>query len=421
MTPSELLDFEIDGICFGDVIYDGVLAQGFATVDKIDRRIVPILQSIFYHRYVVRNLLHRYDIETAVFAHTIGTEGAPLSRYFLNHGIEVIARLGGYQFVIKKYRQKQNICDYPGTPEYKYYQRAMDNNNGDFLKEAESYLESRFGQRVNHPAVDVAFDQKKKLYNDKSTFCKVYELDQGKPIAFVMLHAFNDYPHSHFKRKMIFDDYYHWFAKTLQYAIQDKSVNWIFKQHPVDEKYYKTKDLDLKKIFQEVPDHIRLFRSDEDFNALSIRYLANVLITCIGTAGLEYASCGIPCILAGESAYSGFGFTIEPEDESSYENVLRNIRGIQMLDEQQLKSAKIIAYLYFCAIMGSRYHICPYFNHNQVFGWNDDSEYRLWKEAAQLLKNEESLEMIKHQISEIGNFVRNPKWTQYIDNEEFHF
>ncbi len=421
LQPSELLDFEIDGIRFGDVVYDGVLAQGFATIHKIDRRVVPILQDIYFNRYVVRDLLHRYNIESAVFSHTIGTEGAPLSRYFLKYGVEVIAKLGGYQYVIKKYQKINNMCDYAGKPEYKYYERAIEKNDGFFLEEIETYLGNRFGQRVNHPAVDVAFDTTKKLYNDKNAFCETYGLDKTKPIAFVMLHAFNDYPHSHFKRKMIFSDYYHWFMKTLQYAKQDKSVNWIFKQHPVEEKFYKTKDLNLREKFQEVTNHIRLFKSDEDFNARSIPFLADVLITCIGTAGLEYAACGIPCILAGESPYNGFGFTIEPQDESSYINQLSRISDIPKLDGRQVKSAKIIAYLYFCAIMGSRYHFCPYFNHNQVFGWNDDSEYRLWHEAAKLLTNKESQEMIKDQISDIGKFLKDPNWTQYIDRKEFHF
>jgi hypothetical protein len=420
--PADLLDFKIDGIRFGDVVYDSVLAQGYATIDKIDRRILPALRDFFYHRYIVKYLRHRYNISSCLFAHTIGSANSALSRYFLKYGIEVIARVGAYQFTIKKYQSLDDVWDYPGTPERKFFQKAMADQDGKYLKEADDYLESRFEKKINHPAVDVAFDKTKKMYQNRDSFCNNYGLDPSKPIVFVMLHAFNDYPHSHFRRRMIFTDYYHWFINTLQIAKQVRSVNWIFKQHPVDEKYYKTQDLNLKQLFQQIrEDNILLFSSDEDFNAQSIRFLADVLITCIGTAGMEYSAYGIPCILGGESPYSGFGFAIEPEDRAQYETYLQHIHDIPKLTDQQVKTAKTVAYLYFCAIMGSRYHFCPYFDDNQLFNWADESECRLWSEAAQILRTGTTLELIKKQIYDIGNFIQDPLRTQYIDQKDFCF
>ena len=50
-----------------------------------------------------------------------------------------------------------------------------------------------------------------------------------------------------------------------------------------------------------------------------MRYLADAIITCISTAGLEYSAQGIPCVLGGEGGYSGLGFTIKPNDVGEYE------------------------------------------------------------------------------------------------------
>src|SRR2546427_9814859 len=46
-NPRELLEFRVDEIRFGDVIYDAVLAHGYATINAIDLRTLQKLQSFY--------------------------------------------------------------------------------------------------------------------------------------------------------------------------------------------------------------------------------------------------------------------------------------------------------------------------------------------------------------------------------------
>src|SRR5437899_2153761 len=75
-NPRELLEFRVDEIRFGDVIYDAVLAHGYATINAIDLRTLQKLQSFYFLRSVILAIIKEHEIATAVFAHTIGLRGA---------------------------------------------------------------------------------------------------------------------------------------------------------------------------------------------------------------------------------------------------------------------------------------------------------------------------------------------------------
>ena len=85
----------------------------------------------------------------------------------------------------------------------------------------------------------------------------------------------------------------------------------------------------------------------DDINLKSLLDSADVVLTARGTAGLEFSCFGIPCIVTAESAYSGFGFTIEPKTEEEYFKLLSNVGAIGRLNEEQLNRAKVLAYIHF--------------------------------------------------------------------------
>ena len=59
------------------------------------------------------------------------------------------------------------------------------------------------------------------------------------------------------------------------------SVNWVFKEHPAAD-LYTVKDVDLHAMFARVSkSNIVFLDAGADFNALSIRFLADVIVTCL--------------------------------------------------------------------------------------------------------------------------------------------
>ncbi len=420
-NPRDLLNLRIDGIRFGDVLYDGVLAEGYATVSAIDFRTFVVLQRFYFLRSFIRHVIQRYNLQAAVFAHTVGLQSAVFGRYLLKAGIEVVNRIGSHQILLKKYQGLGDVGNYALKPEPRYFTMMLEKDDGTILRLAEEYLERRFNQRVEHLAVELAFDTRKRTFTDSGTFCAVYGLDATKPLVFVMLHIFNDYPHSHFAKPMLFQDYYMWFRRTLEIAREVCSVNWIFKEHPAAS-YYITRDVDLRESFATVQEpHIRFLPSNADFNGRSVGYLAQAILTCVGTAGLEYAGLGIPCVLGGESGYDGLGFTSEPETPDAYEACLRQIGHLPRLTSEQVVRAKLAAYFFFCVMESARYHFCPKFTDVQISEWNADLNARLWKEAAAQFADAEHVRRLREQAEELSRFILDPEWTQYVNLRQFPF
>ena len=420
-SPADVLAFHEDGIKFGDVIYDAVLEGGYATLDRVDSRVWDVLRRFYFLRGFIIHLLRHYDIQTSVFAHLIGLQGATLSRYLLSRGIEVFWRVGSHQVLVRRYRGLQDVGIYPVKPEPGYFQLMLEGDDGTIRRRAEEYLERRFNQQVEHPTVTLAFNAAKAVYTDRAAFCRAFGLRLDRPIAFVMLHIFNDYPHSHFAKPMLFQDYYWWFRRTLDLALKIPHVNWVFKEHPAAS-YYRTKDVDLHKIFAGLKaEHVCFLPAGADFNARSIPHLAHAIITCVGTAGVEYATCGIPCLLGGESEYSGLGFTIEPETPEAYEECLRHVEKFPRLTPEQVVRAKLAAYFCFCVMESARYHFCPKFTNVEISEWNASLTARLWKEAAAHFRDPAHVERMRNQVEELGRFVLDRDWTQYVDFRQFPF
>jgi hypothetical protein len=415
-TPKDLLKFKVDGVHFGDLVYDAVLTEGYATINVIDDRVLRRLQQLYFFRACIKRIIKKYDIKTSVFAHTVGLASGTFSRCLLEYGIEVLHRVGANQIVIKKYRNLEDVGVYAGKLERKYFDMMMNHDNGTIIETVEKHLDRRFNHELCDRDASFAFDHTKKTFTDKNSFCAEYDLDNTKPIVFVMLHAFNDFPHSHFKNGMIFQDYFHWVMHTLKTAQTVESANWIFKEHP-SAIYYPHRDIDLKEIFDQAKaNHIRFLAHEKSFNARSVRYLAHAVITCIGTAGLENATFGIPCILGGKSFYSDFGFAIEPEDIKEYERCLRNISQLPKLNQQQIKAAKVVSYFNFClyndAVNNS---FCPQFDVSELKEWNNELSSELWRRAAEQFQDKRHVEAMISQAQEISRFVSDSSWTQCFD------
>lgn len=416
-TPRDILDFRVDGIRFGDIIYDNTLMRGYATVKVVDHEVLLVLYAFYMHRYMINDIIRRYRLDSFVVAHTIGMYGGTFTRYLVRNEIEVINRIGSHEIVLKKYQATSDIGFYPAKPEAHYFKLLMDLPDDVVIPLADHYLDERHNQNVRHLSVELAFSKTKRLFETSEEFCEHYTLDPAKSTVFVMLHAFNDHPHSHFATPMYFRDYFDWFEQTLEIAKTVPSVNWIFKEHP-GAGMYTTRDVDLDNTFAHLDaPHIRFLNRNADFNALSIRYVANAIVTCLGTAGMEYACLGIPCILAGEAPYSGFGFTAEPGSLSEYANCLRTVDKLPRLSIEQIKAAKVVTFFELPLIHSQRYLFCPYYEFKQIHVRRPDA---VLSDFANVF-SETSLDALEAQITALKEFITNPHYTQYINVEKYPF
>jgi len=420
-TPEDLLKLKVDDISVGDTVYDAVLSSGYATIRAIDGKVFKALYAFFRIRCAIKDIIRRYKIETAVVSQLMGLNGGTLGKYLIKSGIEVLNRVGSYQILGKKYRALNDLGSIPISPTPEYFKMLMNNDDGTIEGIVEEYLEKRLSGGVTRLDAAQAFAPMKKTFTDRQSFCAEYQLDFTKPIIFVMLHAFNDNPHWNYPKKMLFLDYYHWFMRTLEITKKVDSVNWVFKEHPT-QRFYPVRDLNVKAIMEQVNfDHIRFIDGQANFNTGSLHYLAHAIVTGAGTAGLEFAAYGIPCVLAGEGAYSGFGFTVEPQTVEEYEACLRHIDCLKPLRGIRVKAAKMVAYLYFTMSESQTYYFCPYFEGDTISDWKPEHSESLWRTAAANFQDQKISQEMINQVNELSGFICDSSRVLYLDLSKYKF
>ena len=342
--PGDILNFEYDRVKYGDLIFDEyLLKEKVATIAKLNWRILLyLLQCLLRHEHILA-LLRSSNFRAVLVSHQVGIKSGVMLRVALRYGYEGYLRAGQYKSSFQRFTSLDQVYDYEYKPFPKDITRLNNALGNDFNITYKS-IKSRQTQGNGGNDSSTAYSKLSKLYKDKQSFDEDYSLDTKKNNIFVMLHSFNDYPHSHFKW-MIFQDFYHWFKKTLKFAREDDSVNWIFKQHP-SIRFYPTKDVDYDQEFSDLPPHIRYLDENKPLNTLSLTKCADVVITCIGSAGFELpALSGTPSIIAGDTFYSGLGFAYEPNNETEYFNLLKHIASIPKLTPSLQKIAQA-AYMY---------------------------------------------------------------------------
>ncbi len=349
-NPKDVLELKYKGLLVGDLVYDMLMRRGYwqATVWRIDKRVYDTLLKVVSTLFALDCISHMYEVKAALSSHTVGFSGL-LIRYFANQAVESCCGVAGG--LIRKYHsfngkglKYRAIINKPWLDNI--MQDVEDRNL--LLSKANKLIEDRLAGALEDWDSKRAFARTKKEYTSKEEFCDRYGLSVEKPCVFVMLHAFNDFPH-HFGRN-IFIDYYHWFIETLKIVKDVDSVNWIFKEHPLAEFY--PNDANLNGIFELCDEpHILFLDKGSSFNPSSLRYVGHAIVTCLGTAGLEFSCFGIPAVLAADNHYSGFGICYEPQTYEAYRELLENvIDSVKPLDKETQEQAKILFYLLYAVI-----------------------------------------------------------------------
>ncbi len=426
-TPDDVLCLEIDGIPVGGLVYDEILREmGYATLSAVDERVLQTLQTFFLYRALAQYILARYPIQYAVFSHMIGCYPGVFARYLLKAGIPVLLCRSAAQPTLRKHEQLDQVWDHPLRPLAVHIDVAEQEARETVVAAGTAYLEQRFGQKIDDRDAGLAFQANKQTFADRDAFAQKHGLDPSRKNVFVMLHAFNDHPHFQGRESILFQDYYHWLLATLQGAKKNPSVNWIFKEHPAA-RFYQTQDLDFDALFGDTGEHIVFIDYQADFNARSLQFLADVVVTCLGTAGIEYSAVGIPCLLGGESAYSGYGFTVEPDTPAAYAERLRTIDTIAPLTRAQRERALVVLFVHLRMLKNDPFLFLPdpsHYHQKGVFkeininhGTGLDA---FWNDAGAWLEGLDP-EQAQAEIDGIARFIAHPTLLQYIDEAKFPY
>ncbi|RKX25229.1 MAG: hypothetical protein DRP47_10105 [Candidatus Zixiibacteriota bacterium] len=383
LLTRDVRGFHLDGIPFGDILYDSYLARfKVATIRNVNKGVITTLFILIRNYYRFKRTLQDCGASAVLVSHQVGLSSGVLMRTALGLGVPVYLRTAGNNKVaLNLFNSLSEIYQYPYRPRSVDMQLLSSLGENRLNKDFQDLMASRV-LGLGDEDVGRAYNRRKKVYHSKSEFAKEFNVSEAKPFVFVMLHAFNDHPHSHFG-KMLFRDYYDWFVQTLDFAKTKPDINWVFKEHPTTA-FYPTHDISLPDHFIKCPNHIVFLGVNSSFNSQSLLYLADVVVTVLGTAGIEFAALGgIPSILTGATSYSGFGFAIEPKTKAEYFGILDNITGINRLTQQQQDTARK------CFLYIQRYSYVP-FSFSPLLTLEETKESKLdsyyWKRVTESYK-----------------------------------
>jgi len=395
---NDIISISYDNVKYGDIIYDTYLTyKKVATIKKPDLTLLAIIITCFKRHEEFKTILKNDNFDGVFVSHHVNIHSGVLLRTAIRYGYKGYVRSGASELLcIEKLEDISEI----GKPPKENIKNILINFDGNISDIYKKTFEENLSGKFNFDHAN-AYSKNNIKYLDRNEFNRKYNLNINKKNVFVMMHIFNDSPHSHYNG-MIFKDYYDWLEQTILIAKQNNNVNWIFKQHP-SINVYPTLDVSYELLFSNIPNNIIYIDENHQVDTRILKYCADVIVTCAGSAGFELpAMAGIPSIVAGDNYYTGLSFAIEPKTEKEYFSVLKNIENIKLLTPNQQKLAQAY-YLYL---------YLPKHNFLSIYPSNrkDDSFDNIYQT---LLQNKD---IIKKEIDNYALEISKPNFKQMVGN-----
>ena len=369
------------GIRVGDLIYDSYLdVARQATIEQFNDKLAETISRARricgdFERFLLAN-----DIRTLIVSHPVYIDyGIPL-RLMLKHSRPVYGKVWLDPIGVRLYERLDEAAEFTGMP----------------VAPALDYFRRRLGPKLPErareffppaPNKNMGLDYFRFGYGaDKTEYIKqeligVLGIDPAKKTCLIMAQQFTDSPHVY--SKMLFDDYYQWLDETLKFAAGLKQINWLVRQHPYEILVGETEFFNalVHKHNLDQP-HIKVVPNT--VTTSSLFECVDAVTTVIGSGGIEFASVGIPCILAGNPFYSGFDFAIQPSTREEYFSSLADLSALSRLSDRQIQEAKELA-LVFLSYKRVSSNRVPYITDlsGRTITQSDLDQY--WIEAADLL------------------------------------
>lgn len=399
------------GLQIGDIIYDQYLAgRQYAKLHRDDPYLLICIYITLRGIEEGEEMLRKTRADAVLLSHRVGIGAAPFAN------AAQLCQLNSYSFGGDKYgtlikASVRKVYEYKVTPQ----------NLAPILDLSDKQL-NRLFNLVQTELLEGAFNAdaklafSRKLYENREVFSQAYNLPNGKRNVFIMLHAFTDYPHSHFNG-MLFEDFYDWFIQTLDHALTNASVNWIVKSHPASH-FYPVRDMDWDSIKDKYrARHIIFMSEDADFDTRSIMHVGDAVVTCIGSAGFELSAlAGIPSITAGDNPYAHGGFAIYPPNKKEYFQVLSKISELERLEGERLRRAKA-TFVFIHRLSRVRMSSIPALSHAEHRYYQGNDEY--FSRVLDAVKGREDIllkeiESYKNEIASVSFEALRTSPTEYL-------
>lgn len=343
---DDLLQQNTNGVYIGKCVYDWYLrGMGAGTVESCSVLFLAKLATAIGYAEYASKLFSGGRFPVVVQAERQFVPEGPLFQTALARGSVVYCRGGGpTSFTVHRFDTPARA--YCNTHRYgeALFEHVWRNHRETAVEAGGRFMEDRFSGNVRRndiPDASLAYAANNEL--DRGTLCQRFGWDPAKPMVAVMSNMLNDGVFTN--RWSLFRDNFTWLEETVRAIAAIDTVNWFVKAHPSDQKNaVKITGRHVYEKWAGNSPHVGFYPNEWGNRALP--RIVDAVLTAHGSAGLEYSCLGIPCVLGGESLYSGLGFTHEPKTPEEYFETLRNIHTLGRLEPEQVERAKVFAYIY---------------------------------------------------------------------------
>ena len=319
------------------------------TSKKVNFKLILFFAEALYANDFFEKIFHNSNITKLVQSEC---QFIPLNILFQKALIKkkkIYAKFGKNKIFIRIFTNFNQRYKFRGTFSKDLFDEVFNRFKAKSIKIINRYYKKKIEKKFY--GQEIEWQQSKllaaKISNKKSlsklNLCKMFNWNKKKKIATIFLHILID-GNYHYGRRNLFLDNYTWTKYTLETIKKIKNINWIIKQHPSEHFYNSKFDSSLLvKDLEKKYDHIRLF--PENLNPISLTKFTDVIITSHGTVGVEYPAFGIPSIVAENSRFSNFGFTLVPKNIVEYKNLLKKTHKIKKLNKKKIEKAKVFLFI----------------------------------------------------------------------------
>ncbi|MCX5679368.1 MAG: hypothetical protein NTZ95_01675 [Candidatus Omnitrophica bacterium] len=334
-TGDDLVSLVIQDMPVGIHIYDSILIRmGLSSVKKLSlrQRFYILMEVSFF--YSILAYINRHNISYVILPDNAYRQGV-VSEILKSKAIPSISGIDINGISMHKYESAEDYLKHCRAPDTDIVYKIS--NTPELYLNAENYLLFRtLGQEQQHDTMRAY--SKDKMEINRPGLISTYKLHPGKKIILIMAHIFCDAPHAY--PKMLFKDYEDWLIKTCFRLANNTQVNFLVKEHPSAALYSEEGKIDRMLIEQGFGDKLL----SKDVNTKSLFNSVDAIVTCGGTAGMEFPCYGVPVLVAAKPSYDSFSYIVSPDTETAYYSELDKMNENEKLSDNDIKLAKSVLY-----------------------------------------------------------------------------
>jgi hypothetical protein len=362
-TPDDVLNWKLPHDFPPAQLYDSILKeQRKASLDLDDPQLEGRVAKALTALDVAVQTLDMHQPSLLLLSHALNYELSALSWIAAKRGIATVVLFGNFGTQrFWRLTRPEDVFDWCDRLEREDFE-ALEPSRADALAEAGG---EHVTGRVSGKSTDIgaihAF-QNDTISLERTSVTSAMKWDAETPIIGVYVSNLFDYPHCFgFDQYRDFAD---WLEVSLPVMAANRKANWLLRAHPCDVWYGGQSMVDL--LPPELPAHIGI--CPKEWNGAAVKAACDAVVTCHGTAGLEYAADGKPVLLSGKGWYHDYGFAIWPKTRQEYLDILSTPWWRDANSAEIRRRSLIVSGLSFCM---------PGWQCGLVFG--DDSEQdALW-------------------------------------------